>query len=133
MRVRTFAAALSLSATPALALAPPPQPTAYQPMRELPPDWLDDADLNAPANDAADRTRGAEGNDRRAHGEQRADVTCKESSGTTGAIVGAVAGGVLGNVIDGGHHRAVGTLVGAGGGALLGRSIEKKQAAAACR
>ena len=106
-------------------------------MRELPHDWLDDADLNAPASDGDDRAAGSEGNDRLAGGERgdrRADTgDCKESSGTTGLILGAVAGGLLGNVIDGGHQRAAGTLIGAGGGALLGRSIEKKRAAAACK
>jgi hypothetical protein len=48
---------------------------------------------------------------------------CKRSDGTTGLIVGAAAGGILGNVIDGGHNRAAGTLIGGALGALAGKSI----------
>ncbi len=50
---------------------------------------------------------------------------CKRNDGTTGLIVGAVAGGLLGNVIDGGRHRAGGTLIGGGLGALLGKSVDQ--------
>ena len=48
---------------------------------------------------------------------------CKRSDGTTGLIVGAAAGGILGNVIDGGHNRTAGTLIGGALGALAGKSI----------
>lgn len=48
---------------------------------------------------------------------------CKRSDGTTGLIVGAAAGGILGNIIDSGHNRAAGTLIGGALGALAGRSI----------
>ena len=48
---------------------------------------------------------------------------CKRSDGTTGLIVGAAAGGILGNIIDGGHNRAAGTLIGGALGALAGKSI----------
>jgi len=50
---------------------------------------------------------------------------CKRNDGTTGLIVGAVGGGVLGNVIDGGHNRAAGTLIGGALGALAGKSIDQ--------
>ncbi|WP_420136515.1 glycine zipper 2TM domain-containing protein [Sphingomonas sp.] len=50
---------------------------------------------------------------------------CKRNDGTTGLIVGAAGGGILGNVIDGGHNRAAGTLIGGALGALLGKSIEQ--------
>ncbi|AMK22971.1 MULTISPECIES: glycine zipper 2TM domain-containing protein [Sphingomonadaceae] len=50
---------------------------------------------------------------------------CKRSDGTTGLIVGAAGGGILGNIIDGGRHRAAGTLIGGALGALAGRSIEQ--------
>lgn len=50
---------------------------------------------------------------------------CKRSDGTTGLIVGAAGGAVLGNVIDGGRHRAAGTLIGGALGALAGRAIEQ--------
>jgi hypothetical protein len=137
MRALIVATALAASTAPALALAPPATPrqaAGHEPMRQLPDDWLDDTDLDGTADQAA----GGEADDRLAGGERGArdaDLAgeCRESSGTTGAIIGAVAGGILGNVIDGGGHRAAGTLVGAGGGALLGRSIEKKRAAAQCR
>ena len=48
---------------------------------------------------------------------------CKRSDGTTGLIVGAATGGILGNIIDGGHNRAAGTLIGGALGALAGKSI----------
>lgn len=50
---------------------------------------------------------------------------CKRSDGTTGLIVGAASGGLLGNIIDGGRHRAAGTLIGGALGALAGKSIEQ--------
>lgn len=50
---------------------------------------------------------------------------CKRNDGTTGLIVGAAGGGILGNVIDGGHNRAAGTLIGGALGALLGKSVEQ--------
>jgi hypothetical protein len=137
MRIMILAAALAAIATPAAALNPPAKPTQPAPLRELPGDWLDDADLDG-TPDSSDQAGGSEGDDRLAggdRGDRRADAVgdCKESSGTTGAILGAVAGGLLGNVIDGGRHRALGTLVGGGGGALLGRKIEQDRAAAGCK
>ena len=50
---------------------------------------------------------------------------CKRSDGTTGLILGAAGGGILGNVIDGGHNRVGGTLIGGALGALLGKSIDQ--------
>ncbi len=137
MRAYLFAASLALIATPALALTPPVTAKKPVPLRQLPADWLDDADLDG-TPDSADAEWGSEGDDRLAGGTRngrRSDLgkPCKESSGTTGAILGAVAGGILGSVIDGGNHRALGTLVGGGGGALLGRQIEKNRAAAGCK
>jgi hypothetical protein len=52
---------------------------------------------------------------------------CKRSSGTTGLVAGGVAGGLAGNLLGGG---TLGTLAGAGGGALLGRHLDKKHDAA---
>ena len=51
---------------------------------------------------------------------------CKRTDGTTGLIVGAAGGGILGNVIDGGHSRAAGTLLGAAIGALAGRAVDQQ-------
>lgn len=47
---------------------------------------------------------------------------CRRNDGTTGLVVGAIAGGLLGNAIGG---DTLGTLLGVGGGALLGQSIDK--------
>jgi hypothetical protein len=52
---------------------------------------------------------------------------CKRGDGTTGLIVGAAAGGILGNIIDGGHKRTAGTLIGGALGALAGKSIAENQ------
>jgi hypothetical protein len=50
---------------------------------------------------------------------------CRRSDGTTGLIVGGVAGGVLGNIIAPGGSETLGTLLGAAGGALAGRAIDR--------
>ena len=47
---------------------------------------------------------------------------CRRSDGTTGLVVGALAGGLLGAAIGG---NTLGALVGAGGGALLGQSVDR--------
>jgi len=58
---------------------------------------------------------------------------CKRNDGTTGLILGAVGGGILGNVIDGGHSRAAGTLIGGAVGALAGKSIDQNNSQLRCR
>jgi uncharacterized protein YcfJ len=50
---------------------------------------------------------------------------CRHSDGTTGLVVGGIAGGVLGNIIAPGGSETLGTLLGAAGGALAGRAIER--------
>jgi hypothetical protein len=50
---------------------------------------------------------------------------CRRSDGTTGLIVGGIAGGLLGNALTNGRSELLGTLVGAGGGALLGQSVDR--------
>ena len=47
--------------------------------------------------------------------------------------VAAVGGGILGNIIDGGHNRAAGTLIGGALGALAGKSIDQKNSDVRCR
>jgi len=128
-----IAATLALVASPTLALDPvakrPSQQLGdpgHQRMRELPADWLD-GELDAPADDLASAEPRRSRTAQREEGSADEPAECKPRDGTTGAILGAVAGGLLGNVIDGGNHRALGTLAGAGGGALLGRSIEKSR------
>ena len=60
---------------------------------------------------------------RDSHGRLR----CKRSNGTTGLIVGAAGGALLGRAIDTRGERATGTIVGAAAGALVGRSIERSR------
>lgn len=58
---------------------------------------------------------------------------CKRSDGTTGLIIGAVGGGILGNVIDGGHSRVAGTLLGGALGAVVGKAVDQKNSEIRCR
>ena len=46
-------------------------------------------------------------------------------NGTGGTILGAIAGGLLGNTLAGRGDRALGSVVGAGAGALAGRAIDR--------
>ncbi len=48
-----------------------------------------------------------------------------QSSGVGGAVVGGAVGGLAGHQIGGGSGRTAATIVGAVGGALIGRSIEQ--------
>jgi uncharacterized protein YcfJ len=57
------------------------------------------------------------------HGRWR----CKRSNGTTGLIVGAAGGARVGRAIDTHGERATGTILGAVGGALIGRSIDRSR------
>jgi uncharacterized protein YcfJ len=60
---------------------------------------------------------------RDSHGRWR----CKRSDGTTGLLVGAVGGALVGRAIDTHGERATGTLLGAATGALVGRSIDRSR------
>ncbi|MDP3906536.1 glycine zipper 2TM domain-containing protein [Novosphingobium sp.] len=51
---------------------------------------------------------------------------CRRSDGTTGLIVGVLAGGVLGNVIAPGDSKLLGTILGAGVGAIIGRAVSTR-------
>jgi hypothetical protein len=53
---------------------------------------------------------------------------CKRKNGTTGLLIGAAGGALLGREIDGGRDRAAGTLIGAAAGGLLGREIDRGKA-----
>ena len=46
---------------------------------------------------------------------------CKRDNGTTGLIIGAAGGALVGRAIDGGRDRTTGTIV----GAALGREIDR--------
>jgi hypothetical protein len=50
---------------------------------------------------------------------------CRRTDGTTGLIVGGLLGGVLGNSLANGHSSTLATVLGASGGALLGRSVDR--------
>jgi hypothetical protein len=50
---------------------------------------------------------------------------CRKPNGTTGLIVGAAGGALIGRAIDTRGERATGTILGAAAGALLGRRIDR--------
>ena len=50
---------------------------------------------------------------------------CRRDDGTTGLIVGGIAGGVLGQILAPGGSKTLGTIIGAGAGALIGREIDR--------
>ncbi len=52
---------------------------------------------------------------------------CRKSNGTVGLVVGAAGGALIGRAVDTRGSRATGTIVGAAAGALLGREIDRKR------
>lgn len=58
--------------------------------------------------------------------DSRGRLRCKRSNGTTGMIVGAAGGALVGRAIDTRGERATGTILGAAAGALLGREVERR-------
>jgi len=60
---------------------------------------------------------------RDSHGRYR----CKRPNGTTGLIVGAAGGALIGRAIDTHGERATGTILGAAAGALVGRQIDRSR------
>jgi len=59
---------------------------------------------------------------------------CRKSNGTTGLVIGAAGGALLGREIAGrGGDRTLGAILGAAGGALLGRQIQKSASNSRCR
>lgn len=50
---------------------------------------------------------------------------CRKPDGTTGLVVGAVGGALLGRTIDTSGDRTAGTVLGGVAGALAGRAIER--------
>lgn len=59
--------------------------------------------------------------------DSRGRLRCKRPNGTTGLIVGAAGGALVGRAIDTRGERATGTIVGAAAGALIGRSIDRNR------
>ena len=70
------------------------------------------------------QTRRLGANDRIYRG-QNDRYYCRRPDGTTGLIIGGLAGGLLGNTIGRGDSKTLATLIGAAGGALAGRAIER--------
>ncbi|GAA4036486.1 hypothetical protein GCM10022281_16300 [Sphingomonas rosea] len=60
-------------------------------------------------------------------------LRCRRNNGTTGLIVGAAGGALLGRAIDTRGSRVTGTIVGAAAGALLGREVERSRKRYVCR
>ncbi|RJF93969.1 glycine zipper 2TM domain-containing protein [Sphingomonas cavernae] len=52
---------------------------------------------------------------------------CRKSDGTTGLIVGAAGGALLGRAIDTRGERTTGTVLGAAAGALIGKEVDSKR------
>ena len=60
-------------------------------------------------------------------------LRCKRSNGTVGLIVGAAGGALVGRAIDSHGSRATGTILGAAAGALVGREIDRNHSQYHCR
>lgn len=60
-------------------------------------------------------------------------LRCRKPNGTTGLIVGAAGGALIGRAIDTRGERATGTILGAAAGALLGREVERSRKRYRCR
>lgn len=60
-------------------------------------------------------------------------MRCKRPNGTTGLIVGAAGGALVGRAIDTRGERATGTILGAAAGALLGRHVDRNRGGRYCR
>lgn len=54
-------------------------------------------------------------------------LRCHRPNGTTGLIVGAAGGALVGRAIDTHGGRATGTILGAAAGALVGREIDRSR------
>jgi hypothetical protein len=65
--------------------------------------------------------------------DSRGRLRCKRSNGTTGLIIGAAGGALVGRAIDTRGERATGTILGAAAGALIGREIDRDRKQWRCR
>lgn len=59
--------------------------------------------------------------------DSQGHLRCKRPNGTTGLIVGAAGGALIGRAIDTRGERATGTILGAAAGALLGRQVDRSR------
>jgi hypothetical protein len=60
-------------------------------------------------------------------------LRCKRPNGTTGLIVGAAGGALIGRAVDTRGERLTGTIIGAAAGALIGREVQRSRARYRCR
>lgn len=60
-------------------------------------------------------------------------LRCRRPNGTTGLIVGAAGGALVGRALDNNGSRATGTILGAAAGALVGREIDRNRTRTRCR
>ena len=58
---------------------------------------------------------------------------CRRNNGTTGLLVGAAGGALIGRAVDSHGSRATGTILGAAAGALIGREVERSRKRYVCR
>lgn len=65
------------------------------------------------------------GNKDRVYAGRDGRYYCRRPDGTTGLIVGGVAGGALGALLTSGRSEPLGVLLGAAGGAVAGRAIDR--------
>lgn len=115
-------------------------PASYAPVAAYDDDdWDDDRDYRRDRRDRRDwrddrRDRREYQRERRlSHRDRvwRGDdgrYYCRRDNGTTGLVVGAIGGALLGRTVDRYGDRSVGTLLGAIGGGLLGREIDRGEA-----
>ena len=59
--------------------------------------------------------------------DSRGRYRCKRPNGTTGLIVGAAGGALIGRAVDTRGERATGTILGAAAGALIGRELDRSR------
>jgi hypothetical protein len=96
-------------------------------------DWDDRRDWRRDRRDWRDDRRDAR-RDRRLSRRDRVwrgddgRYYCRRDNGTTGLVVGAIGGALLGRTIDRYGDRSAGTLLGAIGGGLLGREVDRGEA-----
>ena len=120
--------ALILSAA-ALGLALPLAPALADP-----PPWAPANSYHSGHNDGIYDARGRYREPRRVTRQDRiwrgrdGRYYCRRANGTTGLIIGAAGGALIGREIDGGYNRTAGTLIGAAIGGLLGREIDRGRA-----
>lgn len=120
-------AAVAIPATPALADPPPWAPAHGRRAHDRDDDRRDYRTYHRGTYDRYGRyyePRRLSRNDRIWRGND-GRYYCRRSNGTTGLIIGAGVGALLGRTIDNRGDRALGTILGAAGGGLLGREIDR--------